>query len=145
AKSLQQQPIRAQEWLGKQPAVPGELAGGILVRNAVGVGTATIHRTIEHTDIVGQHALAEVAAELDAEIPIRQQIRGQPGLDEAPELFELQTLQADWSLEFAELKDQPRLHARVSPGVLQDGFPLREVRHDTKVKIARQRSLQRRP
>jgi hypothetical protein len=86
------------------------------------IPTSIVDYAVEHAQIAARQALAKAICGFDTQIAIRQKIRGQPGLDEASKLFELQTLKADRGLELPELKHQLRLEAWVGPGILQHGL-----------------------
>ena len=91
--------------------------------------------------MIAEPAAQQIAAELHADIAIRNQFIRQRALHKARVGVALQALQSQRRLELARSDREPRFKARGDIGILHDGLASGEVRHDAKIHEAAQRAF----
>src|SRR5262249_21997741 len=113
AQSLEPIEARVFEWMRKKPC------SQVLVAVGVEVAAATVLRAVKSAGRILQQPGPKIAWELQANVSVRHQLRGQSSLDEEQVLPALQPLQSHRLLELAGLHLEFRQNAIVDVGVEQ--------------------------
>src|SRR4051812_28982544 len=108
----------------------------------VAVAVAQVGYAVEDPDCVAQDATVDVTAQLEANVPVGNQVGRKAALGEDDVGGRLQPLQADRRLELAQANREGGREVDVTVGVEEHRLALGEVGHDSEAEVLPDRGLE---